>query len=122
MEFDKFKHLEQFVNELDEVDKVRYFHFISQSLLKENKPLQINDILYIGDTIQKIEITCATIKKIILDTEIKDAVCPLCKKTVPCMLLKHHLLGINKECPHTEIEMVDDETYNKLLNEKNSKK
>lgn len=116
MEFDKFKHLEQFTNELDEVDKVRFLQFISQSLFKENKPLPINDILYIGDTIQKIEITCATIKKIILDTEIKDAVCPLCKKTLPCMLLKHHLLGMNKECPHNEFEMIDDETYLNLLN------
>jgi len=116
MEFDKFKHMETYINELDELDKVRYLEYISQNILKDTINLHINDIIQIGDTVQKVEITCAKIKKIILDTEINGACCEKCGNKVPNMLLKHMLVGMNKECPHNQFEYCNDEEYNKLLN------
>ena len=116
---DTFKHLEKYIDELDELDKVRYLQFVSQNILKGQMNLKIEEILMIGDLIQKVEITCATIKKIILDTEIKGAVCAKCNKELPTMLIKHHISGVNKECPHDAIELIDDETYLQYLKEQN---
>jgi len=116
MEFDKFKHMEAYINELDELDKVRYLHYVSMNLFKNEKQMLIEDIIMTGDLVQKVEIQCATIKKIICDTEIKNITCSKCNNKYPSMLLKYHLAGINKECPHNQIEMVDDEEYNKHLN------
>lgn len=116
MEFDKFKHLETYITSLDELDKVRYLQYVSQNILKDTTTMNVNDIIQVGDIIQKVEITCATIKKIILDTQINGVCCEKCNKTMPPMMLKHMLVGMNKECPHTQFEYCNDEEYNKLLN------
>lgn len=116
MDDDKFKHMEEYMNELDEYDKVRYLYFVSMNLFKEEKKIKIDEMIAIGDLIQKVEIHCATIKKIICDTEIKDIKCSKCNSKIPNMLLKYHLVGMNKECPHNQFELLNDDEYNKFLN------
>lgn len=116
MDGDKFKHMEEYINELDEFDKVRYLYFVSMNLFKEEMKIKIEDLICIGDLIQKVELQCATIKKIICDTEIKDISCSKCNSKIPNMLLKYHLAGMNKECPHNQIELLNDEEYKNYLN------
>jgi hypothetical protein len=117
MDGDKFKHMEEYLNELDEFDKVRYLHYVSMHLFKEEMNMKVNDLIEIGDLIQKVEIHCATIKKIVCDTEIKDISCSKCKCKYPTMLLKHHLAGMNKECPHNQFELLNDDEYKNFLNQ-----
>lgn len=112
----QFKHLEELVLKLDEVDKSRYLYYIASQIFKNDSQIKVDDMLMIGDTVQKVEVICAKVKKIILETEVSGACCKKCNKEIPKMLIKHHLAGVNKECPHNEIELINDEEYQKELN------
>ena len=105
----QFKHLEKYVEDLDEIDKCRYLKYISSKILE--KPLNVKavDLLVMGDLVQTTEIVCAKLKTMIGDTKIKGIICKKCNKEVPEMRLKEHLSGVNKDCPHDTIEIIDEE-------------
>ena len=105
----QFKHLEKYVEDLDEIDKCRYLKYISTKILE--KPLNVKavDLLVMGDLVQTTEIVCAKLKTMIGDTKIKGIICKKFNKEVPEMRLKEHLSGVNKDCPHDTIEIIDEE-------------
>lgn len=115
----KFKHLETYIDILDELDKARYLYYICSKLFKEPKNIEIVHLVNIGDLVQKCEIHCAKIKTLIADTKIDGIICKKCNHKLPCMRLKEHLVGVNKECPHDAIELIEETEYNNEINKIN---
>jgi len=115
----KFKHLETYIDTLDELDKARYLLYICSKLFKEPKNIEIVHLINIGDLVQKCEIHCAKIKTLIADTKIDGIICKKCNHKLPCMRLKEHLVGVNKECPHDTIELIEETEYNNEINKIN---
>lgn len=114
-----FKYLETFVDTLDELDKARYLLYICSKLFKEPKNIEVLHLINIGDLVQKCEIHCAKIKTLVADTKICGITCKKCNHKLPTMRLKEHLAGVNKECPHNEIELIDETEFNDELNKIN---
>jgi len=111
-EFDeKFKHMETYIFELDELDRCRYLRYVASSILAKPCDVKTPDLIAMGDLCQQTEIVCATLKKIIVETEIDNIVCKKCEKRLPKMRLKEHLMGVNKDCPHDTIEILNDEEF-----------
>ena len=59
------------------------------------------------------------IKTLIADTKIDGIICKKCNHKLPCMRLKEHLVGVNKECPHDTIELIEETEYNNEINKIN---
>jgi phage FluMu protein Com len=107
----KFNHMEKFVNELDELDRCRYLRYIASKILAQPCDIHTPDLIAMGDLCQQTEIVCATLKKIIVETEIDNIVCKKCEKRLPKMRLQEHLMGVNKDCPHDSCEILNEEEF-----------
>ena len=76
-------------------------------VLAEPRNLPIVKLVKLGDNIQTLEHVCAKLKKLILDIKVPRVKCHKCNQFIPEMRMEMMLNGVNKDCPHDKIEIIE---------------
>lgn len=92
-------------NSMDELDKSRTLLHFSTLIIKEDSKLHPVVIMKLLENIQNCEINCAKIKTVLANVKVNGMSCKLCGFKMPTMTMKMWCEGINKKCPHDEIEI-----------------
>lgn len=112
--------IDALINEMDDMDLVRCMKYMASLICKTPRSYPPLVIITLMQELQNCELACAKLKEILGGIVLTGVVCKKCGKELPHMTILQHLEGVNKECPHTLVDIDNSaliEQHKKCLEE-----